>query len=633
MCVAVFSVFPFTPFPYHVTLPPTMASKKPSRKRTIIWPLIGVLIIGAWLSSITIAAPKQEAPMNVFITALQAGTVGRVEVAPERITYTNTDGTVFFTAKEVQQSFSDLIDDFHVDPSVVAKTQIVIVSQTGRDLAWRLVPSLILAVILGSIAWFLIRQMQGAQGKAMGFGQAQPKDHRASKQSKTTFNDVAGAHEAKQELQEIVEFLKNPKKFDAVGAKIPKGVLMMGRPGTGKTLIARAVAGEAQVPFFHMSGSEFVEMFVGVGASRVRDLFAKAKKEAPCIVFIDEIDAVGRQRGAGLGGGHDEREQTLNQILVEMDGFETNSGIIVMAATNRPDVLDPALLRPGRFDRQVTIDIPDLKEREAILKIHAANKPLASDVDLTIIAKRTAGFSGADLANILNEAAILTARSNETVVTDAHVREAIEKVMIGPARKNRVISDKEKRITAYHEAGHAIVGHFIGSSDEVHKISIISRGRAAGYTMKLPQDDNRMESKNDFLADLAMMLGGRVAEAEVFGDVTTGASDDLKKATALAKAMVKKYGMVDDLGPRTYGRGEEMVFLGRDMAEERDYADATAQKIDEAVRQLVANAQETARTAFRTHREAVDKIVAVLLEKESIEKEEFEQLVGKKPKE
>jgi cell division protease FtsH len=607
-----------------------MASAKPSKHRSFLWPILVVLLVGAWLSSTTITAPKQEVPLTQFISTLQTGTVTRVEVSPERITYTVGEETLF-TAKETQQSFSELLTDFKVSPEVLANTQVVIASQNGRELAWRLVPSLILAVLLGGMAWFLIRQMQGAQGKAMGFGQAQPKDHRASKQSKTTFAEVAGAHEAKQELQEIVEFLKNPKKFDAVGAKIPKGVLMMGRPGTGKTLIARAVAGEAQVPFFHMSGSEFVEMFVGVGASRVRDLFSKAKKEAPCIVFIDEIDAVGRQRGAGLGGGHDEREQTLNQILVEMDGFETNSGIIVMAATNRPDVLDPALLRPGRFDRQVMIDIPDLKEREAILRIHAANKPLAPDVNLGIIAKRTAGFSGADLANILNEAAILTARANETVVTDAHVREAIEKVMIGPARKNRVISEKEKRITAYHEAGHAIVGHFVGSSDEVHKISIISRGRAAGYTMKLPQDDSRMESRNDFLADIAMMLGGRVAEAEVFGDVTTGASDDLKKATAVAKAMVKKYGMVDALGPRTYGRGEEMVFLGRDMAEERDYADATAQKIDEAIRQLVVDGQETARQAFRAHREAVEKVVQVLLEKESIEKEEFEGIVGKKP--
>ncbi|HBU27786.1 TPA: cell division protein FtsH, partial [Candidatus Uhrbacteria bacterium] len=432
---------------------------------------------------------------------------------------------------------------------------------------------------------------------------------------------------AKEELEEVVLFLKSPKKFDDVGAKIPKGVLLMGRPGTGKTLLARAVAGEAGVPFFHMSGSEFVEMFVGVGASRVRDLFGRAKKAAPCIVFIDEIDAVGRQRGAGVGGGHDEREQTLNQILVEMDGFEKNNGVIVMAATNRPDVLDPALLRPGRFDRQVMIDLPDRKEREEILKIHAKNKPFADDVKLEVVAQRTSGFAGADLENVLNEAAILTARENATSITNEILREAIEKVMIGPARRSRVITDEEKRVTAYHEAGHAIVGHYAGVRDEVHKISIISRGRAAGYTMKLPIDDNRMESKQDFYNDMAMMLGGRVAEAIVIGDVTTGASDDLKRATELANAMVKRYGMDDDLGPRTYGKATEQVFLGRDMQEHRDYSDKTAYKIDETVQKLVADAQDRARALFIQHREEVDKIVKVLLDKETIEKEEFEAIV------
>ena len=442
------------------------------------------------------------------------------------------------------------------------------------------------------------------------------------------FSDVAGAIEAKEELIEVVDFLKNPKKFLDMGARIPRGVLLVGAPGTGKTLLARAVAGEANVPFFYISGSEFVEMFVGVGASRVRDLFAMAKKFAPSIVFIDEIDAVGRQRGAGLGGGHDEREQTLNQILVEMDGFDRDTNIIIVAATNRPDILDPALLRPGRFDRRIVLDIPDIDEREAILKIHALDKPLDKSVNLRRVAERTPGFSGADLANVINEAAISTARQNHKIIEQETFYHAIEKVLLGPERRSHILSQKEKEIAAYHEAGHALVAGVLPHADPVHKISIVSRGQAAGYTMKLPTEDRHLYSKSQFLADLAVLMGGYAAEKIVFNELTTGASSDLKKATNLARSLVTEYGMSEKLGPISLGEKEELVFLGRELGTHQNYSQSVAETIDKEIKNFLKMAYETAKKIITQRRKKLEKIAKRLIEKETIERDEFAAIMA-----
>jgi cell division protease FtsH len=497
--------------------------------------------------------------------------------------------------------------------------------QKGNTFVNVLINILPFLLIFGFII-FLMRQGQGGGGRVMSFGKAKVRQV-ARDQPKTTFEDVAGVDEAIEELAEVKDYLENPAKFQAMGAKIPKGVLLYGPPGTGKTLLARAVAGEAGVPFFSISGSDFVEMFVGVGAARVRDLFEQAKSHAPAIVFIDEIDAVGRHRGAGLGGGHDEREQTLNQLLVEMDGFDVRTGVILMAATNRPDILDPALLRPGRFDRHVVIDRPDLEGRRGILKVHGRGKPLDRAVDLDVVARRTPGFTGADLANVVNEGALLAARAGKRAITMAELEEAIDRVVAGPERRTRLISEREKRIIAYHEAGHALVAHVLPNSDPVHKISVIPRGRALGYTLTLPTEDKFLVTREELVEELAMLLGGRVAEEMVIGDITTGAQNDLERATKISRQMVTEYGMSDSLGPLTLGQKQGEVFLGRDFAAHPDYSDQVAFEIDSEVRRLIDEAHDQALDILKAERKKLDEIAAALIERETIEKEDLERLL------
>lgn len=596
--------------------------------KNIIFTLIAVMIIAGLFASYTVTDDQpEEVSMATLVDEIQNGLVTDIEIEGASVAITLADGTEQSTRKESADSLSDVLIDYGITSEQLKAANITVVEPNPVTLALRsLLPSLVTILLLGLLLWFMLKQMQGANGRAMNFGMSKAREMKDTKQ-KVSFKDVAGAKEAKEELSEVVDFLKNPKKFADLGATLPKGVLLMGRPGTGKTLLARAVAGEAAVPFFHLSGSEFVEMFVGVGASRVRDLFARAKKAAPCIIFIDEIDAVGRQRGAGLGGSHDEREQTLNQILVEMDGFDPNLGVIVVAATNRPDVLDPALLRPGRFDRRVIIDLPDINDREAILEVHAKNKPIGEEVKLRRVAERTPGFSGADLMNLLNEAAIRAARHDAKEIKQVDVLDSIEKVLLGPERKSFVMNKEEKKVTAYHEAGHALVAHLLPNCDPVHKISIISRGSAGGYTMKLPSEDRRMHKRAQFIDDMAMMLGGYVAEKETFGDITTGPSDDLRRCTAMARELVTRYGM-SDLGPRVFGESQEMVFLGKEIHEQRNYSEQTARLIDEEVAKLVDSALETARDIIRKNKPKLDKIAKTLLEQETIEKEEFEALLS-----
>jgi cell division protease FtsH len=498
---------------------------------------------------------------------------------------------------------------------------------TAGALFTLLLPYLLIAALVGGVMYFALRQTQGTNNQVMSFGRSRARMITGDK-PQVTFADVAGVEEAKQELTEIVEFLKYPEKFVALGAKIPKGVLMVGPPGTGKTLLSKAVAGEAGVPFFSISGSEFVEMFVGVGASRVRDLFDQAKRNSPCIVFVDEIDAVGRQRGAGLGGSHDEREQTLNQLLVEMDGFDTNTHVIVIAATNRPDILDPALLRPGRFDRHVTLDRPDIRGRRAILDVHCRNKPLDSTVDLDVLARQTPGFSGADLANLINEAAILAARANRKVIGMEELEEAIARVVAGPERKSRRISDKEKEVIAYHEVGHALVMKALPLCDAVHKVSIISRGMALGWTLSLPEEDRYLASKEELLQKIAGIMGGRAAEAVVFGDVTSGAEDDIQRATRLARRMVTQWGMSERLGTIQMGHKEELVFLGRDLGEQRNYSEEVAALIDEEVKSIVNGAYQNAQRILRAQRAVMDAVVDRLKQAETIDATELDEIVA-----
>lgn len=496
---------------------------------------------------------------------------------------------------------------------------------------WELLFNFLPWLFLIGFMFFIFMQMQGGGNRVMQFGKSRAKVV-GKEQPKVTFDDVAGLEEAKEELEEIKDFLANPDRYRQMGAKIPKGVLLFGPPGTGKTLLARAVAGEAGVPFMSISGSDFVEMFVGVGAARVRDLFEQAKQSAPAIVFIDEIDAVGRHRGAGLGGGHDEREQTLNQLLVELDGFEGNTGVIVMAATNRPDILDPALLRPGRFDRQITVDAPDVSGREAILGVHSRGKPLGEDIDLGVLARRTPGFTGADLANLINEAALLAARKRAKKITMAELEEAIDRVIAGPERKTRVLSEEERKVIAYHETGHALVGYALPNSDPVHKITIVSRGRSLGHTLALPTHDKYLSRRSELVDRLAMLLGGRTAEELVFADPSTGAADDIEKATTLARRMVMEYGMSDELGPMQYGKPNGEVFLGRDYSRQQDYSDQVAAYIDDEVRKLITAAHEEARTILQHHSDAMERMVEALLEKETVDRDEVAEIFGDVPK-
>ncbi|MCK5475028.1 MAG: ATP-dependent zinc metalloprotease FtsH [Candidatus Pacebacteria bacterium] len=521
----------------------------------------------------------------------------------------------------------ELINVHKLSQEKVYKANVINKDKTGTEkflIAFG--PSLLLFLLVGVLLWMMLGQAQKQNGQAMSFGKSKAKFLKPG-EKKTTFKDVAGVKEAKEELLEIVDFLKNPKKFLNLGARIPRGVLLLGPPGTGKTLLAKAVAGEANVPFFNISGSEFVEMFVGVGASRVRDLFKNAQKHAPSILFIDEIDAVGRHRGAGLGGGHDEREQTLNQILVEMDGFNTETNVIVMAATNRPDVLDPALLRPGRFDRRIILDLPDINDREAILKVHAKNKPINKNVNLRKIAERTPGFSGAELFNLLNEAAILTARENKKIIDEKEILDSIEKVMMGPEKKSNLLLKDEKEITAYHEAGHALLGHILPKTDPVHKVSIVSRGRAAGYTLNLPEEDRHFHSKLEFLDNLVMLLGGYTAEQLVFNDLTTGASNDLSRASKIARELVTKYGMSEKIGPVVFGQHNETVFLGKEIHEQRTYSEKVAADIDAEVDRIIKEALKRSVDLIKENRGKLNKIAKELIEKETIEKEEFAKLM------
>ncbi|MEK7143353.1 MAG: ATP-dependent zinc metalloprotease FtsH, partial [Patescibacteria group bacterium] len=570
---------------------------------------------------------ENDVALSIIAEKVSSGFVKKITVEGEKLTVVLNDETTLKSKKEREASLSETLKNYGVTPALLAKTEIEIKNDSGFSFWFlNILPFLLPIVFILLFFWFLSRQVKGAGMQAFTFGQSKARMIDPSDvNQKVTFKDIAGVKEAKEELKEIVDFLKNPKKFLDIGARIPKGVLLMGAPGTGKTLLARAVAGEAGVPFFHLSGSEFVEMFVGVGASRVRDLFMMAKKAAPAIIFIDEIDAVGRVRGTGVGGGNDEREQTLNQILVEMDGFEPAEKVIVIAASNRPDVLDPALLRPGRFDRRVTLDLPDRDDREAILNIHAAKKPFAEDVNLRLVAERTPGFSGADLYSLMNEGAILAAREDRKKVAQYDLIRAIEKVMLGPERKSHILSKKEKEITAYHEAGHALVSSVLPFADPVHKISIIARGHAGGYTLKLPLEERRLQSRKEFFDDIAVALGGYVAEEMIFGDLTTGPSSDLQVGTALARDMVTKYGM-STLGPMALeGLGGRVVF-GKGLGD-REYSEDVSAKIDAEVGKIMNESFVKARKVLKENRKALDAIATRLIENETIEQEEYEKII------
>ena len=603
---------------------------------TIMWILIPLLLIASMFFSFNSNANKTKDEYYEVVSYFDQGEVKQysLNLSSGRLVYTlkGEKEARSYTVPNVELFVNDVHDSVHEynkkHPDKPIKQNYI----AGSSRSWmvEILPLLFSTLIMAAIIiWFMRRMNNNIMGDAqrgMGFGKARVK--KGGEEQKTTFADVAGADEEKEELQEIVEFLKDPKKYDALGARIPKGVLMVGPPGTGKTLLARATAGEAGVPFFSISGSDFVEMYVGVGASRVRDLFDQAKKSAPAIIFIDEIDAVGRHRGAGMGGGHDEREQTLNQLLVEMDGFAANLGIVMIAATNRPDILDPALLRPGRFDRQVTVTYPDVKGREAILKIHSKNKPLGPDVDLNVIARSTAGFTGADLENLMNESALLAARNGRKAITNDDIEEATIKVMVGPEKKSRKMDDREKKLTAYHESGHAVTNFFLPLLDPVHQVSIIPRGAAGGYTMSVPVEDKSYMSKKVMLENLVTLLGGRVAEALIMGDISTGASNDIERATNLAKSMVTKYGMSDKLGTVMYGSSNNEVFLGMDYGRARDYSEATAAAIDKEVYDIISQAYAEAERLLTEHKDLLHKLAQYLIVNEKIDAPEFQKLMN-----
>ena len=599
-------------------------------RNSFIYLLITVAIVAIVVNLLSSAVGgDQEIGLNDVVAMTVRGNVDAIEVKGDNLTILTTSGETLTSRKESGSSIVEILQRGGVDLAT-SNVEIIPRGQSGLSSILSVLFNFLPLIFFGAVLLFMMRSAQGNSNQTFSFGKSRARMFMGNG-PQVSFSDVAGVEEAKEELEEVVEFLKFPERFLALGAKIPKGVLLVGPPGTGKTLLARAVAGEAEVPFFNISGSEFVEMFVGVGASRVRDLFDQAKRNAPCIVFVDEIDAVGRHRGAGLGGGHDEREQTLNQMLVEMDGFDTGTNVIVIAATNRPDILDPALLRPGRFDRRVILDNPDLRGRTEILKVHSNGKPLDEDVDLERVARQTVGFSGADLANLVNEAAILAARRTKKIIAFSEFTEAIDRVLLGPARKSRIINDQEKEITAYHEAGHALVAHVLPNADNPFKVTIVSRGQSGGHTRYLPEEDRNLWTRGQFSDMLAAALGGRVAEELVFNQLTTGAGSDIEQATNIARQMVTRYGMSEKLGPRTFGKREEMVFLGREISEQRDYSDKVAETIDAEVHDIIDSAYNMATDVIREHMPKLKQLAEYLVEHETIEVDELNALWKRPP--